>query len=247
MKDIILKEDEKLEDLQVGDLHIIQSANEYRFTSDAVLLANSVSAAGKKVCELCSGSGVISVLIAYKQHPSSITAVEIQPQLCDMSLRTVQICNMCDIINVVCADAKDVYKQLPDNYDVVVCNPPYRKCGSGETNQPRNIAIARHEIAITAGDCVYTASRLLKYGGAFYLIHQAERLSELFVICTNNGLQPKELTLITSRVNSPANLVIIKAVKGGKIGLTINPSIIIFDKDGNYTQTIKQLYGDISR
>ena len=35
-----LKPDERIEDLQYGGLKIIQSASEYRFTTDAVLLAN---------------------------------------------------------------------------------------------------------------------------------------------------------------------------------------------------------------
>ena len=54
---INLKETEKLEDLQVGGLKIIQDANEYRFTSDAVLLANSVNAkSGDVVVDFGTGS-----------------------------------------------------------------------------------------------------------------------------------------------------------------------------------------------
>ena len=40
-----LKPDERIEDLQYGGLKIIQSASEYRFTTDAVLLANFVKGA----------------------------------------------------------------------------------------------------------------------------------------------------------------------------------------------------------
>lgn len=87
-----LKPDERIEDLQYGGLKIIQSASEYRFTTDAVLLANFVKGAkGKTVVELGAGCGVISVLISKKQRPARLVAVEIQPVMYDLLERNVKL------------------------------------------------------------------------------------------------------------------------------------------------------------
>ena len=53
----------QLEDLGCNGLKILQDTNQYRFTSDSVLLANFFNAKkDDNVVELCSGSGVISIL-----------------------------------------------------------------------------------------------------------------------------------------------------------------------------------------
>ena len=62
-----LKDTERLDDLQFNNLQIIQDKTGYLFTSDAVALANYVKPCiNAKVVELCSGSGVISMLINAK-------------------------------------------------------------------------------------------------------------------------------------------------------------------------------------
>ena len=53
----------KIEDLGCCGLVIVQDKDGYNFTSDAVLLANYFKAKSADiVVELCSGSGVISIL-----------------------------------------------------------------------------------------------------------------------------------------------------------------------------------------
>ncbi len=64
-----LKAERKIEDLQYDGLRIIQSADEYRFTTDAVLLANFCGDMHGKLCvEFGAGSGVISILVARKRN-----------------------------------------------------------------------------------------------------------------------------------------------------------------------------------
>ena len=40
---MLLQDSERLDDLQLGDLKIIQDKNKYNFTSDSALLANFIS------------------------------------------------------------------------------------------------------------------------------------------------------------------------------------------------------------
>ncbi|HRX13543.1 MAG TPA: methyltransferase [Eubacteriales bacterium] len=245
MTDTVIYPNEKIEDLQVGGLKIIQQTDGYRFTTDAVLLANFVKEVkGKKVVELGSGSAVISTLIAYKSKPKSVSAVEIQPSLYEMSKRTVEMNGQGETIKIFNCDIKTCHEILGGNYDAVVSNPPYIKVGSGLPIENETKAIARQEIKITLSELIETASKLLTSKGSLYLVHQTERLSEIFCEMTKNKIEPKEICFIRPRINQTPNLVLIRGRKNGGLGLKILPDIVIFDDDGKYTKTVADLYGE---
>lgn len=213
---IQLKPNEKLEDLQYNGLQIIQSDAEYRFTTDAVLLANFCKDMKGKLCvEFCAGSGVISILVAAKKCPKKVVAIELQQNLADMAKRSVIFNGMQDVVQVVCGDVLNAPKLIDHPADVVVCNPPYRRIGSGETQLAQNIALCRHEIAITLQQVIEAASQTLNNRGTFYLVHQAERIAEITAICYNNQLAVKEIVPVCPRQGREPNLVLVRAVKCG--------------------------------
>ena len=225
---IALKDNEKLEDLQYNGLCIIQSSEEYRFTTDAVLLANYCNDMKGKLCvEFCAGSGVISILVAAKKRPAKVIAVELQSQLADMAKRSVEYNNLQDVVTVVCDDVKNVSAYLDKPADVVVCNPPYRKLGSGERQLANNLALCRHEIAITLSQVVEYASKVLNNRGTFYLVHQAERIAEIVCECGKNQLAVKDITPVCARKGTEPNLVLIRAVKCGGPDCKLHLPLII--------------------
>lgn len=214
--EIELKPNEKLEDLQYNGLQIIQSSDEYRFTTDAVLLANFCNDMKGKLCvEFCAGSGVISILVVAKKHPAHVVAIELQPQLADMARRSVQLNRLDNVIDVVCGDVLNAANFIDHPADVVVCNPPYRRLGSGETQLANNLALCRHEIAITLEQVISTASKALNNRGTFYLVHQAERIAEIISTCSKFNLAVKEIVPVCPRQGREPNLVLIRAVKCG--------------------------------
>ena len=216
-----LKNNERLDDLQINDLFIIQSGDEYSFTSDAVALANFVHVSNYgRVVDLCSGSGVIGILVNAKNKVKDVTLVEIQENLADMSARTIEY-NRIDNISVVNDKLQGIHKAIGEGqFDVVVCNPPYRKLSHDQKiNEKENIAIARHEIKVTLEEIIFEANKLLKFGGHFYLCHQEDRLTDILVLLRKYSLEPKELKVID---NSKGNVILLKAKKGGKSGMKIS-------------------------
>ncbi|MDD3831341.1 MAG: methyltransferase [Clostridia bacterium] len=238
-----LLDNEVIEDLQLDGLRIIQQKNGYRFTTDAVLLANSVQGAkGKTVVELGSGSAVISILVAHKQQPRLIHAVELQPDLAQMSARSVELCKLQDIISIINANIQGIHNTIGNNIDIVICNPPYRAIGSGLMQENDSLAICRHEVAITLEQVIDNASKLLHDKGVFYLVHQTQRLAEIIMLCSKYNMAVKQLTPIIAREGEESKTILIRAVKGGREGLVMNSPIVVFDQQGNYTQTINRLY-----
>lgn len=237
---INLNDGEKIEDLQYEGLRIIQSANEYRFTTDAVLLANFVKGAkGKTVVELGAGCGVISILIAKKQCPKKTIAVEIQPIMFDLLERNISLNQL--QIQAINDDMREVKKYVSDA-DIVVCNPPYRAKNSGEGQIKESIRNCRHETLIDLSGVVFAACSALRYGGSFFLVHQAERFADVACAMRANGMELKEACLIRSFAGQTPKHALFKAVKGGKVGLKWLPDIVVFGENGRYTPTVKRLY-----
>lgn len=219
----------RLDDLQYNGLMIYQDSDSYCFTSDAVHLANFVKAPkNAKVVDLCSGSGVIGMLVFAKNNIDSVKLVEIQSRLAQLSQDSVNYNNLKKNIEIINKPLQNICEEIgKEKYEVVVCNPPYKEAGENLKNIKEDIAIARHELKVTLEEIVCEASRLLKFGGKFYTILKEERLCDLIALSRKYNLEPKELRIITSAKG--ANVVMMQASKGGKSGLKI--SMISGDKD----------------
>ena len=239
-----LLQDEKIEDLGYQGLQLIQSANLYRFTTDAVLLANFCQNLTGKFCvEFGTGSGVVSILVSAKKHPKNVVAIEIQPQMYNLAVRNVELNNMQDQISVVLGDLKNAQNLIGQRLcDAVICNPPYRKVGSGQTQLDPVLAVCRHEISATLSDVIVSAAKILNNKGSLYLVHQSCRLTEIVALCAQNNLAVKEILPVCPRPNAEPNLVLIRAVKCGAPDCMLHSPLCVLDEDGNYTPQAKAWY-----
>ena len=75
------------------------------------------------------------------------------------------------------------------------------------------------------------------------MVLRPERLSDLFYLLKKNNLEPKELTLVQTYQDSKPKLVLVKATKNAKSFLNVEEPLIIYNKDGSYTDEILQIYG----
>ena len=150
-----VKDDEYLCDLQYEGLFCLQKKKGYGFTNDAVYLANFIKCdAGARAVEFCSGSGVISILFGAKQPVKEITCVEIQPQLADMSRRSV-VLNAIKNITVENTSVQKFCSEFKvEPLDLIFVNPPYYKVGSGKLPANAESRLARFETEITIDEII---------------------------------------------------------------------------------------------
>lgn len=218
-----LHEGERLDDLQLDGAYIISHKDKYCFSSDSVMLANTVRANCKsKIVDLCCGGGIIGILIALKTNCKSVIGVEIQPDMADMANRSVQMNGLSDKVQIINHDVKNITEVIPSGYaDIVVCNPPYYKVNSGDTRQTDSIAIARHEISLTLEELVKNTCKILKFGGMFYLVHKAERMAEVITTLSNHNLTPKQIYTICTNNSNVADTFIVVSKLGAKHGVIV--------------------------
>lgn len=240
-----LKQSERLDDLQLKELKIIQNPLNYCFTSDAVLLSSfSKIKKGETVFDFCSGSGVIAILLYGKNEGvKKIYCVEIQKELAEMSQRSIALNNLQDYITVLNIPVQKANEHTGYNIaDVVVCNPPYSKAGSSIINTLDSIAAARHEIHINVKELINSAKKVLKFKGRLYIVHQAERTAELIFEMINAGIEPKTLQMVAAREDKKPHLVLIEGIYGAKSGLNVLKPLNIFDNNNAYTDEAKKMY-----
>ena len=245
MNNILLKKGERIDDLELDGLKIIQRVGGYKFSTDSVLLSNFGKARSlDKYVDLCSGSGVVAILFSYKNKLKKAYAVEIQENMADMAKRSIKLNRLDDKIEVVCADIKDGTKLFGhETIDVITVNPPYNKVG--EISEEEEIAIATHEVKLKLDELISVSSKLLKFGGKLFIVYRADRITELICELAKNNLEPKVIEFVYPNSKKEANLVLIEAKKGAKSGVKILKPLVICNDDGTMTKEVQKIYGKI--
>src|SRR5512147_528547 len=178
--DSLIHDDETVESLFGGRLRILQKKKGYRYTIDSVLLAHFVEPKkGERILELGAGSGVISLLLAFRNPGVRVTGLELQAELADMAKRSISMNGLEGRVDIIPGDVRSAPDLLgARSQDVVVFNPPYRKMGSGKLNPGKEKALARHELAGSIADFLRAASYALEPGGRVCLIYPCSRMVE---------------------------------------------------------------------
>jgi len=248
-KDIILKENESLDELQIKDYKIIQSGNHFKFSIDAVLLSHfSPVKKNTVVMDMCSGTGIVALLLyAHNHQLKRIDCVEIQKDLFEMCVRSVRYNEMDKIVFPYNMDLRDTPGYFGyEKYDMIFCNPPYLPLSAGETSLTEEKRIARFEVFGNLNDIITTSSKLIKNKGKLVLSHRPERFTDIVSLMRENKIEPKRCQFVHSQLSKPANILLIEGIKNGKPNMIIEPPLIVYDENNNYTSNIHKIYkGDL--
>ena len=245
----LLKNKERLDDLNIKGYQIIQDPERFCFGMDAVLLSSFANIKkGETVLDLGTGTGIIPILLEAKTQGKHFTGLEIQPESADMAERSVQYNHLEDKISIVIGDIKNASNIFgASSFDVITTNPPYMIDDHGLKNGLDAKTIARHEVLCTLDDLLMQSARILKQSGRFYMVHRPFRLAEIFAKMVACGIEPKRMQLVYPHLNKEPNMVLIEGYRGGKSRITIEKPLIVYNEDGSYTNDILAMYGMLNQ
>ena len=243
----LVHEDECIDDLQNGGLMLIQKKNGFKFGIDAVLLADFAKEPhAKRVLDLCTGTGIVAVLLAAKTAAPRIDAIEIQPQICDMARRSVEYNDIGGRVHIIEGDLKNAAEIYGRNvFDKVTVNPPYMKSGAGLISESDTKTISRHEVLCTLEDVIASAAAVMRTKGHFFMVHRPSRLADAIWFMRKYSLEPKRLRFVHPTAGKAANLMLIEGVKNGGNELKLMEPLYVYDSNGKYSEEIDRIYGRI--
>jgi tRNA1Val (adenine37-N6)-methyltransferase len=244
MNKVEIKPNERVDDLHRNGYMLIQDPERFCFGIDAVLLAGYAKMKqGEVALDMCTGTGVIPILMNGKTDGDKFVGIEIQPESAEMAQRSVRMNGLEENIFIQQGDIKELDKMYRlGSFDVVTCNPPYMQNGGGMLNEYTPKAIARHELLCTLEDVIAMADKMLRVGGRMYMVHRPTRLADIFTLARAYHLEPKRMRLVHPYVEKEPTLVLLELIKGGKPMLKVEPPLIIYMINGEHTPEINDIY-----
>ena len=216
------------------DLKIYQYKEGFKFSLDSLLLAEyaSIKKSDHHIIDLCTGNAVIPIVLNYKYH-KKIYGMEIQKEIFSLGSDSVRENHMEQDIELICDNILNAKNYFPgNNFDVVLCNPPYFKVHHEDfVNQNKIKGIARHEIEVNLKQIIETASFLLNSRGRLYMVHIPERIDEIIVYAHQFKMAVKHIVFVSSKEGKEPVLCLTTLMKDGKFGCRISPQLSI----GNLT------------
>ena len=96
MENSILMPNERIDELELNNLKIIQKIDGFCFGIDSVLLSDFARKIKNncKVLDLGTGTGILGILLCAKTNLKQITGIEIQKVIADMATRSIMLNNL---------------------------------------------------------------------------------------------------------------------------------------------------------
>ncbi len=212
---------------------LIQPAGSFRFSVDALLLAEFAAGSLKRPVrglDLGCGCGVVGLGILLRLPNAQFVGLDIDPELTAAAAQNAALLGLSGQYQAVTADIRDcesLTELPPGGFDLVVANPPYRKANSGRLPPTELRTAALFETRGGLDAFVAVAARALKNGGRFCCIYSAERLPELCAALAARQLTPKRICPVHGRAGDAALLVLMEARRNGRPGLKWEPAIYL--------------------
>ena len=221
----------------IADHYTLDLGPGFPLSTDSMVLADFVRLPrNAKVLDLGSGCATLGLLLCARDQSCRVTGIELQEAAHAAAVENIARNGLEGRLSSICADLRDM-PLAPGSFQVCVSNPPYFSGGAAHSKNPT----ARQEDTCTPKDLFAAASRALRWGGDFFLVHKPERLAQLCFEASSHGLEPKRLRLVRHRPDSPVSLILLSCRRGGKPGLQWE-ELCLFNAAGEPTEDYKRIY-----
>ncbi len=189
-------------EINLENFTIKQKTLKNKFNEDSLSLCSFIDEDlnQKKIIELGTGSGIISIFIEKNFKVNEVVSVEIEDIAFDVLKENIKINNCVKIrpykINI--KNLKNFFN--PALFDLIITNPPYFKIGHGKKPLNKEKLLARHEVMCDMKDIFNVSSHLLRKLGSLLICYPQTREEEVITNAKKNKFK-----LIEKKSNNKIN------------------------------------------
>lgn len=183
-----------------------QSRTAMKVGVDAVLLGACADFSNsKKILDIGSGTGIISLMVAQKSN-AEITAIEIEHDAYMQTVENIANSQWFDRIVAHNIDYKIFFEQSTETFDSIVCNPPFFINSYKSEQQKRNLARSNENLPF---ETIFEgAKKLLSPKGKLNIILPSNLSTFIDTIAENKGFFTKKIIEIKPNINKEVKRII---------------------------------------
>lgn len=171
-----------MKDFKFQQFSIRQTAEVFRVGTDAVLLGALCDAENaKKILEVGTGSGIVSLMLAQRNPEATIEAIDITLQAVQLATLNFSNSKFSDRLTAALQDYKNF--DTTEKFDLIVCNPPYFAVNSSEKDK-----VARQKSTLDFQELISISAQCLQQDGFFCVIIPSEDANYFVDTCKNYNL-----------------------------------------------------------
>jgi tRNA1Val (adenine37-N6)-methyltransferase len=214
------KSDERL--FQFKQFSLSDSNCAMKIGTDGVLLGGIASGfKAERVLDIGTGCGLLALMIAQKTD-GLIDAIEIDKDAAEQAGKNFRNSPWHDRLKIYHTALQDYTIVCENQYDLIVCNPPFFQNSLQSLNEKR--AVARHNHSLGFSELLLCAAELISSKGKMFIIIPVElyddlqkyisktglKISEKFIVKPNPDLKPKRLIVVLSK--AAVNILVEKTI-----------------------------------
>lgn len=228
-----------------GQLSLRQPRAGHRAGHDAMLLAAATAARpGDRVADFGAGVGAAGLAVARRVPALRVALIEIDETLAALARQNATSNAIeAEVIAIDVASGAAAFAAAglpPDSFDVVLMNPPFNESRRHRSSPDKSRETAHVATATTLETWTRAARRILKTGGVLTLIWRADALAEVLA-GLDRGFGSLTILPVHGNASTPANRVLVRAIKGGHAPTALCPGLMLNDESGLPTKQVQEI------
>ncbi len=171
--------------------------------TDAVLLGSwaPIDHRPKSILDIGTGTGILALMLSQRTDASQIDALDIDEDAFEEATNNFENSIWSDRLYCYHAGLDEFMDEPEDEYELIVCNPPFYAEDFQSTDEQRNLA--RFQSSMPFEDLVEAVDLLLSENGVFAVIIPFKEEEKFIEICADFELFPTEITRVRGSHTTP--------------------------------------------
>ncbi|MGB0404253.1 MAG: tRNA1(Val) (adenine(37)-N6)-methyltransferase [Salibacteraceae bacterium] len=183
----------------------------FKVGTDGVLIGSwaKCTETNGSILDIGTGTGLISLMLAQRFPSCKITAIEINSDAASQAKSNFEASPWKDRIQLIHSKFQEC--EFPNQFDLIVCNPPFFSNSQKGEQYGKNLA--RHEVELNLNDLIFNSKRLLQEKGNLSLVIPFDRLKELEQLVAVNKLNITRKCEVSPKPSTPPKRVLLEISK----------------------------------